>query len=162
MLIFDGVFRSDNLLNFEHLLRIDQSRISHFQALNTLRKLEIQGRCPWTLQGGLQHLMDPSCIENILYKLVTREQIYVSPNSIKMSSSRLGTIGLFLVCFEWVTKINRLFMLKVISLALLFLIRLRFPLNKSVTFALWSRYGNLVVKELRNLRRLIKPYENAS
>ena len=53
-------------------------------------------------------------------------------------------------------------MLKVISLALIFLIRLRFPLNKSITFALRSRHGSLVVKELRNLRRLIKPYENAS
>ena len=40
-------------------------------------------------------------------------------------------------------------MLKVISLALLFLIRLRFPLDKSITYVLRSRSGNLVVKELR-------------
>ena len=39
-------------------------------------------------------------------------------------------------------------MLKVISLVLL-LIRLRFPLDKSITHFLRYRYGNLVVKELR-------------
>ena len=38
-------------------------------------------------------------------------------------------------------------MLKVISLALMFLIRLRFPLDKSIRYFLRSRYGNLVVKE---------------
>ena len=62
---------------------------------------------------------------------------------------RIGTIGLFMACFIWVTNINRMCMLKVISLALLFLIRLRFPLDKSITYVLRSRYGNLVVKELR-------------
>ena len=61
---------------------------------------------------------------------------------------RIGTIGLFMACFIWVTNINRMCMLKVISLALLFLIRLRFPLDKSITYVLRSRYGNLVVKEL--------------
>ena len=50
--------------------------------------------------------------------------------------------------FEWVTNINRMGMLIVIFLALLFLIWLRFPLDKSITYVLRSRYGNLVVKEL--------------
>ena len=40
-----------------------------------------------------------------------------------------------------------MFMLKVISLALLFLIQLRFPLDKFITHVLRSRYGNLVVKK---------------
>ena len=39
-------------------------------------------------------------------------------------------------------------MLKVVPLALLFLIQLRFPLDKSITYVLRSRYGNLMVKEL--------------
>ena len=39
-------------------------------------------------------------------------------------------------------------MLKVISLALLFLIRIRFPWGKSITHILRSRYGNIVVKEI--------------
>ena len=43
--------------------------------------------------------------------------------------------------------------LKVISLALLFLIRFRFPLDKPITHVLRSRYGNLVVKELRKFEK---------
>ena len=61
---------------------------------------------------------------------------------------RFGTIGSFMARCEWVTNIKRMGMLKVISLALLFLIRLRFPLDKSITYVLRSRYGNLMVKEL--------------
>ena len=38
-------------------------------------------------------------------------------------------------------------MLKVISLALLFLVRLRFPVDKSIAYVLRSRYGNTVVKD---------------
>ena len=67
---------------------------------------------------------------------------------------RIGTIGLFMACFIWVTNINRMCMLKVIYLALLFLIRLRFPLDKSITYVLRSRYGNLVVKELRKFEKV--------
>ena len=67
---------------------------------------------------------------------------------------RIGTIGLLMACFIWVTNINRMCMLKVISLALLFLIRLRFPLDKSITYVLRSRYGNLVVKELRKFEKV--------
>ena len=37
-------------------------------------------------------------------------------------------------------------MLKVISLALLFLVRLRFPMDKSIVYVFPSRYGNTVVK----------------
>ena len=67
---------------------------------------------------------------------------------------RLGTIGLFMVCFIWVTNINRMCMLRVISLDLLFLIRLRFPLDKSITYVLRSTYGNWVVKELRKFEKV--------
>ena len=45
-------------------------------------------------------------------------------------------------------------MLKVIFLALLFSIRLRFPLDKSITYALRYRYGNLVVKELQKFEKV--------
>ena len=45
-------------------------------------------------------------------------------------------------------------MLKVISLALLFLIWLRFLLDKSITHILRSRYGNLVVKELQKFEKI--------
>ena len=45
-------------------------------------------------------------------------------------------------------------MLKVISLALLFLIRLRFPFDKSITHVLRSKYGNLVVKELPKFEKI--------
>ena len=45
-------------------------------------------------------------------------------------------------------------MLKVTPLALLLLIRLRFSLDKSITYVLRSRYGNFVVKELRKLEKV--------
>ena len=45
-------------------------------------------------------------------------------------------------------------MLKVISLALLFLIRIRFPWGKSITHILRSRYGNIVVKEIRKFEKI--------
>ena len=45
-------------------------------------------------------------------------------------------------------------MLKVISLDLLFLIRLRFPLDKSITYVLRSRYGDSVVKKLRKFEKV--------
>ena len=65
----------------------------------------------------------------------------------------LGTIGLFVVYFPWVTNINRMCMLKVISLALLLLIRLQFPLDKFITYVLRFTYGNLVVNELRKYEK---------
>ena len=40
-------------------------------------------------------------------------------------------------------------MLKVISLALLILVRLRFPVDKSIAYFLRSRYGNTVTKDIR-------------
>ena len=45
-------------------------------------------------------------------------------------------------------------MLKVISLALLFLVRLRFPVDKSITCVLRSRYGNTVVKDIRKFEKI--------
>ena len=45
-------------------------------------------------------------------------------------------------------------MLKVISLALLFLIWLRFSLDKSIMYVLRSKYGNLVVKELQKFEKV--------
>ena len=41
-MIFHGVIRSGNLLVLEFLPGKEQSRISHFQALNTLRKLNFR------------------------------------------------------------------------------------------------------------------------
>ena len=45
-------------------------------------------------------------------------------------------------------------MLKVISLALLFLVRLRFPVDKSIAYVLRSRYGNTVVKDIRKFEKI--------
>ena len=45
-------------------------------------------------------------------------------------------------------------MLKVISLALLFLVRLRFPVDKSIACVLRSRYGNTVVKDIRKFEKI--------
>ena len=45
-------------------------------------------------------------------------------------------------------------MLKVISLALLFLVRLRFPVDKSIACVLRSRYGNTVVKHIRKFEKI--------
>ena len=40
-------------------------------------------------------------------------------------------------------------LLKVISLALLLLVRLRFPVDKSITYVFRSRYGNTVVNHMK-------------
>ena len=45
-------------------------------------------------------------------------------------------------------------MLKVISLALLFLVRLRFPVDKSIAYVLRSRYVNTVVKDIRKFEKI--------
>ena len=45
-------------------------------------------------------------------------------------------------------------MLKAISLVLLFMIRIRFPGNKSIIYILRSRYGNTLVKEVRKFEKL--------
>ena len=45
-------------------------------------------------------------------------------------------------------------MLKVISLALLFLVRLRFPVDKPITYVLRSRYGNTLVKDIRKFEKI--------
>ena len=45
-------------------------------------------------------------------------------------------------------------MLKVIPLALLFLVRLRFPVDKSIACVLRSRYGNTVVKDIRQFEKI--------
>ena len=45
-------------------------------------------------------------------------------------------------------------MLKVIFLALLFLVRLRFPVDKSITYILQSRYGNTEVKDIRKFEKI--------
>ena len=45
-------------------------------------------------------------------------------------------------------------MLKVISLALLFLVRLRFPVDKSIAYVLQSRYENTVVKDIRKFEKI--------
>ena len=45
-------------------------------------------------------------------------------------------------------------MLKVISLALLFLLRLRFPVDKSIVYILRSRYGKTVVKHIWKFEKI--------
>ena len=45
-------------------------------------------------------------------------------------------------------------MLTVISLVLLFMIRIRFPANKSIAYILRSRYGNTLVKEVRRFEKI--------
>ena len=45
-------------------------------------------------------------------------------------------------------------MLKVISLVLLFMIRIRFRGDKSIAYILRSRYGNTLVKEVRRFEKI--------
>ena len=45
-------------------------------------------------------------------------------------------------------------MLKVISLALLSMIRIRFPVDKSIAHILRSRYGNKLVKEIGKFEKI--------
>ena len=45
-------------------------------------------------------------------------------------------------------------MLKIIFLALLFSVRLRFPVDKSIAYILRSRYGNTVVKDIRKFEKM--------
>ena len=45
-------------------------------------------------------------------------------------------------------------MLKVSSLALLILARLRIPVDNSITYVLQSRYGNTVVKDIRKFEKI--------
>ena len=44
--------------------------------------------------------------------------------------------------------------LKIISWALLCLVRLRFPLDKSIACVLRSRYGNTVIKDIRKFEKI--------
>ena len=45
-------------------------------------------------------------------------------------------------------------MLKVISLVLFFMIRIRFPADRSIAYILRSRYGNTLVKEVRRFEKI--------
>ena len=45
-------------------------------------------------------------------------------------------------------------MLKVISLVLFFMIRIRFPADKSIAYILRSRYGNTLVKKVRKFEKI--------
>ena len=45
-------------------------------------------------------------------------------------------------------------MLKAISLVFLILVRLRFPVDKSIAYILRSRYGNMVVKDIRKFEKI--------
>ena len=58
------------------------------------------------------------------------------------------------ICFMWCFIVRKMVMLKVISLALLFMIRIRFPADKSIAYILRSRYGNTSVKEVRKLEKI--------
>ena len=58
------------------------------------------------------------------------------------------------ICFMWCFIVRKMVMLKIISLVLLFMIRIRFPADKSIAYILWSRYGNTSVKEVRKLEKI--------
>ena len=45
-------------------------------------------------------------------------------------------------------------MLKAISLVFLILVRLRFPVDKSIAYILRSTYGNMVVKDIRKFEKI--------
>ena len=87
--IFHSIIQSGNLLILEYLSGIEQSRISHFQALNTLGKLKLQDLCPQTMQGVSQQIMDPSSVENMFHRLAMCKYTYIFPNSIKKSASQI-------------------------------------------------------------------------
>ena len=56
--------------------------------------------------------------------------------------------------FMWYFIVRKMVILKVISLALLFIIRIRFPADKSIAHILRSRYGNALVKEVSKLEKI--------
>ena len=56
--------------------------------------------------------------------------------------------------FMWCFILRKTVMLKVISLALLFMIRVRFPADKSIEYILRSRYANKLVKQVRKFEKI--------
>ena len=54
----------------------------------------------------------------------------------------------------WCFIVRNMVMLKVISLTLLFMIRIRFPADKSIIFILRSGYENRLVKEVRKFEKI--------
>ena len=67
----------------------------------------------------------------------------------------VGTTGLsIIICSMWYFIVKKMVMLKVISLVLLFMIRTRFPGDKSITYILRSRYGSTLVKEVRKFEKI--------
>ena len=58
------------------------------------------------------------------------------------------------ICFMSWFIVRKMVMLKVISLALLSMIRIRFPVDKSIAHILRSRYGNKLVKEIGKFEKI--------
>ena len=56
--------------------------------------------------------------------------------------------------FMWCFILRKMVVLKVISLALLFMIRVRFSADKSTAYILRSRYGNKLVKQVRKFENI--------
>ena len=56
--------------------------------------------------------------------------------------------------FMWCFILRKMVMLKVISLALLLMIRVRFPADKSIAYILRSRCGNKLVKQVRKFEKI--------
>ena len=56
--------------------------------------------------------------------------------------------------FMWCFILRKMVVLKVISLALLFMIRVRFSADKSIAYILRSRYGNKLVKQVRKFENI--------
>ena len=68
---------------------------------------------------------------------------------------QVGTTGLSIImCFMWCFIARKVVMLKVISLVLLFMIRVRFPADKSIVYILRSRCGNTLVEEVRKFEKI--------
>ena len=66
----------------------------------------------------------------------------------------IGTTGLSRFICHHLFIIRKMVMLKVISMAVLFLIRIRFPVDSSIAFISQSRYGNKLVKGVRKFQKI--------
>ena len=112
-------------------------------------QLKISGlhyRNDFILHKNISNPKRQICIINIMCVLVTSLKHLKG----KYKKTLCWQIHVFYV-FWWCVSCTTLLLY---TLALLFLIRLRFPLDKSITYVLRSRYGNLMVKELRKFEKV--------
>ena len=93
----------------------------------------------------------------ILYPLSCSSFICQSYN-VAVNKSLINHVGTtflsIIVCFMWNFIVRKIIMLKVISLAVLFLIRIRFPVDKSIAYILRSMYGNTLIIEVRKFENI--------